>query len=682
MWKFQLRRSQLITSQQPIVKSTISRSFQSRSLPHLFASVVEPSPASTMSGTEGAAAQLPPQGQSSQTDYSTWSAPDLISRISELEKQLQSRTAEFASDAAAPTPAPSSAPTANPATAQETSSPNPSPHKKAKPNPPNSNDDSNTTEKKRSGFNKAKRPSKQSRELDPSKYHTRFIALKFAYLGQRYNGLEHTTGNVTPLPTIEEELWKAFRRTRLILPTGITPPDAQFGDPRQPRVTKPYELNWEGCQYSKAGRTDRGVSAFGQVIGIRVRSSRPKKKVPEPGPEAATADTDTTMKEGSENQVEEDDGWDDIADELPYITILNSVLPEDIRVLAWCPHPPEGFDARFSCRERHYKYFFTQPAFFPTPGGQGLAEREGNSNPKYREGYLDIEAMRNAAKLFEGVHDFRNFCKLDTSKQLDTFERRIFHSDIELVDPNSIPLGSLGRPGLSPDGKSVVKVDPPAPENVPAYTAPVYVFHLQGSAFLWHQVRLMVSILFLVGQGFESPSIVSELLDITKNPRKPSYTMASDAPLVLWDCVFPDLNSNSRLDALDWVYAGDPRQIQSNTGKGNGKFGLCGVVEGIWSTWRQRKIDEILAGALLNMSINQGDQRVVDGEAFDEGGLKRNRGQKVFIGGNDTSIGGKYIPIMQLRRNDPIDVQNARYRVEKQRKLEKKAAEAAERMEM
>lgn len=678
MWKSRFR-SRLISNQPHIFKSTTNRPFYSRALPqHQSACVVD---SSTMSESTEAAAQLPPQRQQpSQPDYSTWSAPDLISRITELEKQLQSRNAEFTSTATATgtgtgtgtTPAPNT-----PAAPQQEapSSPHPQPYKKAKKNP--------------ADISHAPAPRKipkQARELDPSKYHTRFIALKYAYLGQRYNGLEHTAGNTTPLPTIEEEIWKALRRTRLILPAGETPSDAQFGDPRQPRATKPYTLNWEGLQYSKAGRTDRGVSAFGQVMSIRVRSSRPKVKRKKGGEKMMDGDTDTTMKEASEKVVEEeetapDEGWDDIADELPYITILNAVLPEDIRILAWCPHPPEGFDARFSCRERHYKYFFTQPAFFPTPGGQGMAAREGNPNPKHREGYLDIDAMRKAAKLFEGWHDFRNFCKLDTSKQLDSFERKIYHSDIELVDPQTIPLGGLTRAGLSMNGNLVTKDDPPTPESAQPHAAPVYVFHLQGSAFLWHQVRLMVSILFLVGQGLESPSIVSELLDVTRNPRKPSYVMASDAPLVLWDCIFPDLNGNSRQDALDWVYAGDPRQIQDSTGKGNSKFGFAGVVEGIWSVWRQRKIDEILAGALLNMSIGQGDQRLINGELYDEGGMRRNRGQKVFNGGNDTRIGGKYIPIMQLNKNDPVDVQNARYLAVKQRKANEKAAEA-ERMEM
>ena len=51
-------------------------------------------------------------------------------------------------------------------------------------------------------------PKKQwpEKHFDPSRYHTRFIALKLAYLGQGYNGYEHHNNNTTPLPTIEEEL--------------------------------------------------------------------------------------------------------------------------------------------------------------------------------------------------------------------------------------------------------------------------------------------------------------------------------------------------------------------------------------------------------------------------------------------------------------------------------------------
>ncbi len=115
---------------------------------------------------------------------------------------------------------------------------------------------------------------RSGRAFDPSKYSTRLVAFKLAYLGKRYNGFEYSPGHKTPLPTIEEELWKAFNRARLIFPKDGTNP------------VNPGEVNFEGCEYTKCGRTDKGVSAFGQVIGIRVRSNRPlgkKKAITEAG---------------------------------------------------------------------------------------------------------------------------------------------------------------------------------------------------------------------------------------------------------------------------------------------------------------------------------------------------------------------------------------------------------------
>ena len=589
-------------------------------------------------------------------DYSTWSTSSLIARITDLERQLHSRTSEHATTM---TTSSSSLNARAMAEADlETARP---PNKKLKMREDPSEYDIT--------HSPAPKPAtKRRKEMVSSKYHTRYIALKFAYLGQRYNGFEHANNNVTPLPTIEEELWKALRMTRLIFPTNMPRDDPPGNGPGPNRV---YMIDWEGCQYSKAGRTDRGVSAFGQVIGIRVRSARPKRDPPkatEPqGDPASTIDA-------HEEAFAEDD-WNDVADELPYIQMLNRVLPEDIRILAWCPHPPEDFDARFSCRERQYKYFFTQPAFSPTPGPLGFAPRAANgSEAKCREGWLDIEAMREAAKHFEGVHDFRNFCKLDTSKQIENFQRIIYHSDIELVDPKSVPLGFTHRPEFKAIADTDTDMDAESSGDSPPDAVKVYVFSLKGSAFLWHQVRHMVAILFLVGQGFESPSIVPDLLNTTKNPSKPQYEMASDAPLVLWDCIFPDQNGESREDALDWIYAGDTRQGRSHSIKGDGKFGLGGVVDSLWSVWRRRKIDEIMAGSLLELAVSQGDQSSVHRWGLgDAGWEKKHKAQRIFVGSDEGRAGGKYVPVMQKRRMDPVEVQNARWLTAKQRRADQVA---------
>ncbi|KAK9247546.1 pseudouridine synthase [Lipomyces tetrasporus] len=280
---------------------------------------------------------------------------------------------------------------------------------------------------------------REGKEFKFREHPTRFIALRFAYLGWNYNGLNVQQGP-TPLPTVEGLVLKALATCKLI----------------------ESETDLEACQFSRCGRTDKGVSALAQVISLRVRS----RLAPEEQKDEANDDR-----------------------ELSYITMLNNLLPLDIRIYQVCLHPPDNFDARFSCVARHYKYFFVA-----------------------RNGNFDVDSMRTAAKMMIGTHDFRNFCKIDGSKQITNFNRHILHADITSV-------GHQFRAGTDAD---------------------VYVFDLKGTAFLWHQVRCIMGILLLVGQGLEKPDIVGKLLDVKQYPCKPIYDMASDTPLVLYNCEFGD----------------------------------------------------------------------------------------------------------------------------------------------
>ena len=67
-------------------------------------------------------------------------------------------------------------------------------------------------------------------------------------------------------------------------------------------------------------------------------------------------------------------------------------------------------------------------------------------------------------------------------------------------------------------------------------------------------------ILFMVGRGHEAPSIVDALLDIAAHPTKPQYEMASDLPLVLFDCGYKQ---------IEWIYSEPPPprfpRIESST---------------------------------------------------------------------------------------------------------------------
>ncbi|KAJ1625466.1 tRNA pseudouridine synthase, partial [Pavlovales sp. CCMP2436] len=171
-------------------------------------------------------------------------------------------------------------------------------------------------------------------------------------------------------------------------------------------------------------------------------------------------------------------------EEIDYATRLNAVLPSQIRVLRWAP-VDERFSARFSAKHRVYRYFFLK-------------------------GTLDLELMRQAASAFVGTHDFRNFCKADVEHVL-SFERTLHSFGVSPVAGH-----------FAQDAECCA--DP---------RLQLCAFTIKGRAFLWHQVRCMVAVLFLVGQGFESPEVVAKLLDIEAEPCKPQYALASDMPLVL-----------------------------------------------------------------------------------------------------------------------------------------------------
>ncbi|XP_072974579.1 uncharacterized protein [Typha angustifolia] len=178
--------------------------------------------------------------------------------------------------------------------------------------------------------------------------------------------------------------------------------------------------------------------------------------------------------------------------EIDYVRVLNRVLPKDIRVIGWCPVPTD-FHARFTCLTREYRYLFWK-------------------------GNLDI--MRAAAD-FIGEHDFRNFCKMDAAN-VSNYRRRITIFNI-------------------------------SPCNQRSNDDELWAMTIKGSAFLWHQVRCMVAVLFMIGQGLESPNIVDALLDTSKIPKKPQYNMAPELPLLLHSCEFDNIKFICSSDASQAV---------------------------------------------------------------------------------------------------------------------------------
>eukprot|EP00741_Cyanophora_paradoxa_P003508 tig00000711_g3406.t1 len=316
-----------------------------------------------------------------------------------------------------------------------------------------------------------KKPQEQ-RPFDFSKYTKRHIALKLAYVGIKYDGFaaQENTEN-----SIEAHLFKALQKTCLIKDRASS-------------------------HYSRCGRTDKGVSALGQVVAFHLRSNlrsgpgvMPADDAPAPAqaaPEAAGHGGSPVAAQPQKKQRTEQPaapaGQEKERQEINYAHVLNKVLPPDIRVLGWTP-VPDDFSARFSCQYREYKYYFMRQN-------------------------LDIERMREAAGHLVGDHDFRNFCKMD-ALHVSNFRRVIRSFEI----------------GPSPDFPA--PADPEGPDAM-------FEMRIRGTAFLWHQVRCMAAVLFLVGQGAEEPGVVPWLLDPACCAKKPQYAMAAEAPLCLHGCHF------------------------------------------------------------------------------------------------------------------------------------------------
>ncbi|AWP17793.1 putative tRNA pseudouridine(38/39) synthase [Scophthalmus maximus] len=356
-------------------------------------------------------------------------------------------------------------------------------------NSPSANDDTdgkpagNRGGSSSSSSKKGKKANKE-RPFDFSAHPRRHAALRLAYLGWAYQGfaVQENTDN-----TVEARLFEALLKTRLI----------------QDR---------QSSNYHRCGRTDKGVSAFSQVISIDLRSTQfsggPGVTLPE------------NVDVGIKNKA--------AVSEVPYVKMLNRVLPQDIRILDWSP-VAEGFSARFDCQSRTYRYYFPR-------------------------GALDVALMADAAKRYEGTHDFRNLCKMDVGNGVLQFERTILSASVKPVQPQHT---------CSTDQYDL------------------FVFEIKGLAFLYHQVRCMMALLLLIGQKLEAPEIINKLLDVQSNPRKPQYSMAVDYPLVLYDCHFEGLNWKQETEEVNHVLSALQQHWTQSTVKTHVLHGMIKGLEAV-----------------------------------------------------------------------------------------------------
>ena len=173
-----------------------------------------------------------------------------------------------------------------------------------------------------------------------------------------------------------------------------------------------------------SGRTDAGVHALGQVIHFFTPVNIPEKGL---------------------------------------LKAMNSVFPSDITALDVKEVGP-SFHARYMAKSKSYIYIInTGEVFSPFLSRYAL----------HLPGRLDVDAMRLAAKMLEGEHDFRSFMAAGSNAK--TTMRKIMAAEVTSKSDQIF-------------------------------------FFFQGSGFLRHMVRNIVGTLILVGQGKIVPYEILRIL--------------------------------------------------------------------------------------------------------------------------------------------------------------------------
>jgi tRNA pseudouridine38-40 synthase len=163
---------------------------------------------------------------------------------------------------------------------------------------------------------------------------------------------------------------------------------------------------------------------------------------------------------------------------------LNAFLPEDIRVLAATRCRPD-FHARFDATGKQYRYLaWNHPAMNP------LLRQQAWHIPQS----LDLPAMRAAAKVFLGKHDFKSFAATRNYEMESTVR-------------------TLRRCEIKRNG-------------------PLLTFIIEGDGFLYKMCRGIVGTLVQLGRGKFTTEDLKQML--AARDRRAGGMSAPALGLVLW----------------------------------------------------------------------------------------------------------------------------------------------------
>lgn len=323
------------------------------------------------------------------------------------------------------------------------------------------------------------------------------LALKFAYNGTHFFGFQRQP----EVRTVEGDIRKAL-------------------DDLEREV-----IGKEGhdLRYSYASRTDRGVSAIGNVLEYRSPIEPVKligflnsrldhihfhgytfiQEINDP----FLMDHDELMVKGTEQPTERDPE-DPIAKgrndqrgiDSGHPTTMNS---EDFG----CTGNGKHFNPRYA-RERWYRYF--APLIRIDDGKEKRVGIHMKGKPKD----FDLIRALGIAEMFVGTHDFSSFARIESGKD---------------------PVRTLSS--IHVQTRDLVKGLPP-----------FLVIDIKGESFLWMMVRYLVGAIIEAGTGRLENESISEWLEHPKVAQKGSTPVAPEN-LVLMDVVY---------DGMDFIHVTEP----------------------------------------------------------------------------------------------------------------------------
>jgi len=214
-------------------------------------------------------------------------------------------------------------------------------------------------------------------------------------------------------------------------------------------------LTQEQVTLHAAGRTDAGVHAWGQVANFKTESHLAPEE----------------LAHG-----------------------MNALLPPAVRVLSAEEAAPD-FHARWCAQAKTYRYSIYRGRVLPP-----FLWRYVLHHPYP----LDFAAMSEAARCFEGQHDFTTFAASSGSDEEDLGRnvlREIYRSEIiagpaECLDHGSRPFDAVPAPGPGE-----------------------WIYVVRGKSFLRHMVRKIVGALLEVGRGRLQPSDIPLLFELRDRSR-------------------------------------------------------------------------------------------------------------------------------------------------------------------